>query len=355
MPHTINAKNIDSSLANVAEKNFMKDLQCSEGFWGEQNVDIVESNGVVVKFRLIQPFSSDLNEIGVWFENTDRGESLHDCHLVKDAGPGEVLDSFEARCTNGHATINVYGGSSDSFKYNQIGIEDEVPDAVCQPSIRFPEFNPLKRCFWTFKLNCEPSRESKRELDMTGETTDQNQSVTAQNIEKQKTGFCEEESKLVDVQLIPIDKCSAAISVHPIKLESQDGETVTFTISQVWKGCDSIKTNDNLGWIAADYEARDGELQCAKMEALECGAEFEFTATCTDGVTLVDLYTHDEGFTQADDSIIMVPSACGGKADGFHTCHFRYLLKCFPSKCLAKTGQRLGRSYGRSRPWFGIL
>lgn len=328
-------------IPSVAEKKFVKEMQCSEGFWGERNVEIEESDGETVTFRLTMPFATALNKVGIWFNNPNQAQSEHQCQLLDEMPCGTFDESFTAKCTNGYTSVNIYGGGT-SFKYNQIGVESEVPEANCPSHVSFPDYNPLKRCFWEFKLRCEAPSPPHRNLEVSMPLTEQ---------ESRKS--CEEESKLEDVQLIKDEKCTDALNAEPpIKIESQDGNTVTFTISQVWKGCAENSETETLGWMATDFEAQGNKLQCLKKEGLECGSVSTLTAACTDGVTVVDLYANDETIWQG--STALVPSACDGSAGIHNTCHFRYLLKCFPSKCTStQTARRLG-GYGRSRSWFDI-
>jgi len=153
---------------------------------------------------------------------------------------------------------------------------------------------------------------------------------------------CVKESKLLDIQKVPVDKCVAPSVESPVNIESQDGQTITFSISQVWKGCDA--NNLKLDWMAVDYQSDREELECAKLENVKCGKTETFTASCNDGVAIVDLYSHDKTvFAQEDGSQVMIPTACGIASEGHSTCHFRYLIKCLPSKCAEEKsiGRRL--------------
>jgi len=121
-------------------------------------------------------------------------------------------------------------------------------------------------------------------------------------------------------------KCKASGFESPIKILSQDMETVTFSVSQVWKGCDDSK----LGWIATDYFGKGGELTCAKTDSLECGLAATYTAQCKDGSSVVDIFVYDDSFVfgQTDGSEVELPTACGASGDVSKMCHFRYLLNC---------------------------
>ena len=120
---------------------------------------------------------------------------------------------------------------------------------------------------------------------------------------------------------IPVDHCIATMPANPIKIVSQDGDTIKFTVTQ----------DCNSDWFAADFISSDSELYCKKI--LECGEPREFTATCVDGATIVDLYARGDAYKQADGSPLVIPKACGESGNDHSLCHFRYILKCKSSKC----------------------
>lgn len=86
--------------------------------------------------------------------------------------------------------------------------------------------------------------------------------------------------------------------------------------------------------------AEDGEKEekvCNKVERVDCGDSTVYTAKCTDGMAIVDLYVGDrrQRMVQKDESIdVEVPPECGGRRNGgsyaVHNkrCHFQYQLDC---------------------------
>ena len=141
---------------------------------------------------------------------------------------------------------------------------------------------------------------------------------------------------------VPTDKCSAQIDNSPVSILSQDGHAVTFLVSQVWKDCD---TGENDEWMATDFVAEDGELTCAKTERLGCDSAPSYTAQCTDGASVVDIYVYDESsvFGQTDGSEVELPTACDASSDRSKMCHFRYVLSCHAKVTETKRQRRLGR------------
>jgi len=143
---------------------------------------------------------------------------------------------------------------------------------------------------------------------------------------------CERNSKALDILPVSVDSCSVTDFESPIKIISQDGASVTFSVRQVWKGCTG--GNDKLAWMAADYIGLDNELHCSNYNNLICDVISEITAKCSDGVTVVDLFGFEPGlFSQTDGSGMNIPEACQALGNIKEMCHFRYILKCTPSLC----------------------
>ena len=130
-----------------------------------------------------------------------------------------------------------------------------------------------------------------------------------------------------------MDQCSAEASRSPVSVFSKDGNTVTFTLSQVWKECNAADRYA-VDWIAADYVTTSGNLECHRMDSIGCGDFSMLTAKCTDGVAVIDLYASDSSedspFRQTDGSSLIVPEACYPEGEGSDACHFRYVIDCAP-------------------------
>ena len=144
---------------------------------------------------------------------------------------------------------------------------------------------------------------------------------------------------IADVRRLSADQCnpSATPEKLPLDIISRSGKTVTFTLSQVWKECNyGSSTNNKMDWIAADFVVPDnGELECFKTSGPDCGIVNAFTAKCTEGLALIDIYAVDETatgiFYQTDGSSLTIPDACaagGNKGDTTKACKFRYVLNC---------------------------
>ena len=133
----------------------------------------------------------------------------------------------------------------DSY-FQQIGVEDQVPDSICQPGTEIPDFNPEKRCYWEFSIPCtcdfDPSKNFRALEALPDEKTNESE-FGVEEARKPQLGpghDCKEESKWVDVHSVSVDQCAVGIfgvfDQNPVALESQDGETVSFSVKQVWRG-----------------------------------------------------------------------------------------------------------------------
>lgn len=151
--------------------------------------------------------------------------------------------------------------------------------------------------------------------------------------EEEASSICKYDLPVEDVRPIVVDQCGAEASRSPVSVFSKDGNTVTFTLSQVWKECNAAERYA-VDWIAADYVTTSGNLECHRMDSIGCGDFSMLTAKCTDGVAVIDLYASDSSedslFRQADGSSLIVPEACSPDGEDSDACHFRYVIDCAP-------------------------
>ena len=147
------------------------------------------------------------------------------------------------------------------------------------------------------------------------------------------TRACEELSKQTDIVSVSVDKCATTPAENLINIISQDGNSVTFTVSQSLTGCES---GEGLHWLATDFVDHDDELVCFTETNVKCGHVNTYTAHCDDGMTVIDVFASDgtgDLLRQTDGSSVFAPDACTARGDDTKTCHFRYLLQCVPSLC----------------------
>jgi len=316
---------------DVLETEFEPAQQCSMGSFGADKVNILESNDSTVKFTLTGHSFSDttLNEVKVWFPHPERSNTddwYDKCWSGAETSNEEGLfaQEFVAKCEDGWATVSVTGGEDESQGSQRFSQFVDVEEPLCTDQLERADFNPQKRCFWQFKVPCTSSCQRRNLVD-TRVVTDQ-AAVPKSD--------CRTKSPVQDVHPVQVDKCVTTPSKDTVQIVSQDKESVTFSVSQKWKGCGSER--GKLGWVATDYINVHGDLECVKKNDLSCGLAETYTAHCTDGIAVVDLYSFDEQeglFGQTDGTDMVIPLACGASGTETKKCHFRYVLKCEPSLC----------------------
>ena len=159
---------------------------------------------------------------------------------------------------------------------------------------------------------------------------------------------CEELSKQIDILSVSVDKCVATPAENLIEIISQDGNSVTFSVSQSLTGCEDGK---ELRWLATDFVDHHDELVCFTETNVKCGHVNTYTAHCDDGMTVIDVFASDgtgDILRQIDGSSVFAPDACTARGDDTKTCHFRYLLQCMPSLCQGQVTKTNIRHLGSS-------
>lgn len=315
----------------TTEQTFGADQTCSMGYFGAEHINVIEANDSNVKFRLSgHSFPGvTLTDVKIWFldpKKTFTDEINHYCWSGMESADKDGLfqQEFIAKCEDGFATVSLSGGE-DGSKFKQW---IDVEDPLCAGDDS-ADFNPQKRCFWKFQVPC--SCGGRRDL-------------AAAPVPDEQMDDCSRKSLIEDVHPVQVDSCITTPSKDTIRIVSQDKGTVTFSVSQKWKGSDSKET---LGWVATDYINADGDLVCERKSNLSYGLADTYTAHCTDGIAIVDLYSFDTKsglFGQEDGSGLVVPLACKASGDEKKQCHFRYVLKCEASLC-----DREANAYGMKK------
>lgn len=162
-----------------------------------------------------------------------------------------------------------------------------------------------------------------------------------------------------DIRAVRVDKCAASNHTSPVSIISKDQETVTFTVSQLWKGCGGSDADDfdekcSVDWLAVDHLTPSGHLECVTTKNVGRGVNVTHTAKCSDNTAVIDLYLKDQPetsswavFNQTDRSSVLVPDACGpSSGNSIYSCHFRYLLDCVP-RCESDSSARHDAPYLR--------
>ena len=85
-----------------------------------------------------------------------------------------------------------------------------------------------------------------------------------------------------------------AFESDPITIDSQNGDEVTFTVSQTW-------SDELLCLIATNYVSDEGNV-CPSVANAAPGEFAQYTAKCVDGIATVDLYVYDPTLLDNTDS-----------------------------------------------------
>jgi len=342
-------KRVSDSGCVVYEELFDDESQCSMGYFGDEHIHILDSNGASVTFKFTgHPFRDViLQEIKIWFldPTKDFEDDIHQyCWSGMESNTEDSFfkQEFVAKCENGVAQINMSGGE-DGTQFRQFV---DVDDPECPLGFDSADFNPLKRCVWQFKVPCDCGKANSRELESHMRT----ESLSHES-------KCRSQSQVIDKHLMEVDKCVTSPPIDTLQILNQNQNTVTFSIHQKWKGCDAF---DPVGWIATDYVNSFGDLICDTKTDIPCGEVAVYTAQCTDGIAVVDIYAFDTQrglFGQQDKSDVSVPLACNSYGDSSKQCHFRYVLKCEPTLCnddvIIQPGRRLGRHESSEKTFKG--
>jgi hypothetical protein len=333
------SSNILPSDTKVKETSF--NAVCTHGYYGEKNVVRLEGSDDTVKFVLSQPFANGLERYAVWFNNHEQ-KSESQCHYWDHVEAGNVAPApFEAKCDEfGFATISIYGGEAGDTEFSQLGLDtSSIPQARCQSGVDVQDYNPNKRCYWEFKIDCSSDKRRQLRTKVEGQ-------------EANAVSPCEEESKAVDVIDVQLDKTCPVPETNPIKIISQDQDFVTFSVSQVWKGCGNSDSGDTLDWLATDFDNDQGKLTCEGENDVPCGSLKTFKSECTDGVAVIDLFASGADAIKRPGTAI-VPPACSAPLEGLNTCPYRYLVQCKPSRCNENASLPTTSKQNFLRAWLG--
>jgi hypothetical protein len=147
---------------DVVERRFQQiDAECSAGYYGADNLEIVSSDSTSVTFQVKHSFGAPLSPVAVWFKNAGKGKHDDFCWKSSDVLPSSLFSSekfplssekFTAKCVNKWATVTVSGSDrDDNSVFHQFV---DVQEPRCQDKFDLPDFNPRKRCVWQFQVPC---------------------------------------------------------------------------------------------------------------------------------------------------------------------------------------------------------
>ena len=306
-------------------------------------------------------------------------EGLYDCTDMSELGVGIAScgTSYDVCCTiDGKGPFNCYDGDPQSTEtttlgnssqyygygttvpgYNFMCIEDgsQVTNYINPNTVTVGGDAMAPLCFQggtTSRRMTEKIMEqmysayvssqqtgTAMESQLESEVEAKTKEIDSSNERDEPVPPCRMGIPIADVRRFDADQCNplATPDQLPLEIISRDAKTVTFTLSQVWKQCSDGRSNaNNMDWIAADFVVpENGKLECFKTSRPKCGIVNAFTAKCTEGLALIDIYALDETVTgtfhQTDGSALTIPDACAAgdeKGDPTKACKFRYVLSC---------------------------
>ena len=287
---------------------------CPAGDFGVDNVEIIESDGNTVDFRLTHSFCPSLDRAQVWFTNPGH-ECPSLCYEYSDLNCNTPIQEYNAKCEDGWARLHIIAQKDDEFSQDVT-----VATPRCQDDFNFQEFNGNTRCYWSIKIPCICDRR-RRELQQEVEDAMVLMASSA------GSSVLDGDNDDFDGAVTVIESTSPMAKEQQPRLRvlSQDGDTTKFAIQQA---CDV--TQSEPVWAAVDYLKEDDTLDCKRIDNFSYGEVKTFTARCDDGATVVDVYT---GPGSRGGSAVALPEACGLdsniNAAGWHE---RYLVRCRPTK-----------------------
>lgn len=275
-------------------------------------------------------------------QNVDRlivhSASSQECTTINDAPCGQSV-SYTVTCDGPSVDVDVFAHDHDIFAFLPVR---EIPE-ICNPEPLTDRWT----CPSRYEISCQPCVQTTSRLllrEHNGSRKLPTKTIEERASQKPNLGpvgkksrdrhqrkpemDCVHDTSVDDVREIVLDECDVSTDAVPIQVISKNTETVSFNVSQVWKGCDS--KDYELSWIALDFVAPSGVLECVKANSAACGTVASHTAQCKDGIAVVDLYLYHEypGFLgQKNGSSRHVPTACNPPGKD-NICHFRYLIRC---------------------------
>jgi len=123
-----------------------------------------------------------------------------------------------------------------------------------------------------------------------------------------------------------VDRCTFSDTSDMVKILSQNGSTISFSISPTWHNC----AVPSRKWMAVDYLALDGDLRCDTSTEANCGKATVFTAKCEEQMSVIDIFAHAENLSQTNELTIEAPMVCNApkNMDKSKLCNFRFVLEC---------------------------
>jgi hypothetical protein len=252
-------------------------------------IEIVSQDGDTVEFVVNQLWGDvSIEMIAIHYHDSI---SSQECDMQQGVEIGRRM-TYEAVCFEGFADVSI-------FVFVGVGFNAELCEA-CQA----PAENSNDMVAYYFELPCTPICE-------TAETAE-----TPTPAPQASTLDCYPGPVIQD----QVGTCSS--TSEPIAIQAQDGNKVTFTVTNNWSGAGVL---DQVAVRLPAYPSTD--YTCWNSFLVESGAEITtvFEATCINGIAEIEVYLHDGDFGSGDNA--QIHSSCSPQAET-KNCAFFYVLPC---------------------------
>ena len=322
---------------------------CSTGLFGINNIKVISGNGKAVKFKFKHNSCPYIENFAMWFEHTVGEEGTLSCHHFANTRCNEFLENeFEAKCKHGSVTVHIAALDASLFsQFTSLGDIQCVDKSILMSAIK------TRKCHWELYIPCNGKEyigdDSNVEKQVDINTGSDSIAEISEDINEQAKLESNSQSSGKEfhgdcgvsldsyIYRIPVNDCIIPDIESPIRITKQGHDSVTFTIHQIWNGCQAMNSGKSIGWVATDYVDLDNEIRCDTVLSMKCNDSVSYTARCDNGASVIDVYTFDESgsFSQANDGYLAPPLVCDilKPIDQTKVCHFRYLLQCSPVKC----------------------
>ena len=278
------------------ESRMLEDPQVQCPLIDADDFDVLESSTADVAIRSRSGLSRSIGGMLVDFNHT-----IHD-QTTATLEEGSV---FAVRCDDGFARLRVHGTPHSPDK--------SYSGKVCSTDVDIPCRSPDPEAIVSpLGVPTTQSDEDSPELPL--------------------------DDRIV---YLPIGSCNWNGTDDMIRIENSSESNVTFSVSPTWLG------DATSGWMAVDFFGLDDDLQCSSYRLNHHWQPATHTASCIDGVAVVDVYGYGYAgpLEQTGNSSVMLPSACSFPPwfDSTKSCQFRFALQCSSS------------SVKRNRTWSTLL
>jgi hypothetical protein len=259
----------------------------SVGDYTSNPIAIVKKSGASVVFQIEQNFvNGQLGWLGVYFEPID-GSATKVCRTAEAVTNKTMTSSYTAKCYNGVALVDVFAYDC-SFK----NISNAIIPSSCEA---WSEGE--KTASFHFSIPCDP--------DPVGSLCDDKECIPSARLVKKS---------------VPSGAYGDTLS-NPINILHYGGNMVKFRVEQKWKDGD-------VSFLSVQYKTSATSTVCQVSEGVNSASSTpEYTAQCTNGYAIIDVYAYDCTFTGIPGTVIVPPTCKAWKGDG-KTSHFQYSIPC---------------------------